>query len=169
MKFGLVTLFIPLLAGCVIAPSSKKEEFEAAPSSIDERIETASIEDYVVALPPFAYHEESVEQFVEQVRRARTEEKGNRGKGMDYLFVSGDGCWPSKDFVLNRDRRTLKIRVNNWEPGMTDYTETMRRVPGGWMRGPRIVIKTAEQAVVPNRSLEPTSHSISSIRSLEDS
>lgn len=145
MKFRLGTLLVPLLAGCVLAPSATKEKFEAAPSSIDERIETASIEDYIIALPPFAYHEESVNQFVDQVRRAREESKQNRGNGADYLFVSGDGCWPSKDFVLDRDRRTLKVRVYNWEPGMKDYTETMRRVPGGWMRGPHVEIKTAVQ------------------------
>jgi hypothetical protein len=146
MKFSLGTLLVPVLAGCVFAPSATKETFESAPSSIDERIETASIEDYIIALPPFAYHEESVNQFVDKVRRAREESKENRGKGANHLYVNGDGCWPAKDFVLDRDRRTLKVRVYNWEPGMTDYTETMRRVPGGWMRGPHVEIKTAEQA-----------------------
>ena len=31
------------------------EQFVSAPSAIDEQIEAATIEDYVVALPPFAY------------------------------------------------------------------------------------------------------------------
>jgi len=146
MKFKLGILLILLLAGCVLEPTVKEEEFVAAPSSIDERIDTASIEDYVIALPPFAYHEASVEQFAQQVRSARADGEENRGKRPDYLFVGGDGCWPSKDFVLDRERRSLKIRVYQWEPGMKDYTETMRRVPGGWMRGPRNEKKTAEQA-----------------------
>ena len=122
----------------------------AAPSSIDERIETASIEDYIIALPAFDYHEESVESFAANVRRARASQEENQGKGMDYLFVNGDGCWPSKDFVLDRQSRTLKIRIYNWEPGTTDYTETMGRVPGGWMRGPRIEIKRAAPGVPSN-------------------
>ncbi len=147
MKTLFNALLTAALVGCAFEPSAVKEEFVATPSVIDERIETASIEDYVVALPPFAYHESSVEQFEEQVRTAREMQTENRGKGLDYLFVSGDGCWPSKDFVLDRDRRSLKGRVYQWEPGMKDYTETMRRVPGGWMRGPHVEMKTAEQAV----------------------
>ncbi|HEX7260723.1 MAG TPA: hypothetical protein VF258_02825 [Luteolibacter sp.] len=147
MKILFSALFTASLVGCALESSAVKEEFVATPSMIDERIETASIEDYVVALPPFAYHESSVEQFVEQVRTARGRQTENRGKGLDYLFVNGDGCWPSKDFVLDRDRSSLKVRVYQWEPGIKDYTETMRRVPGGWMRGPRVEIKTAEQVV----------------------
>ena len=144
MKYRLGILLILLLASCALDPSATKKQFEAAPSLIDERIETASIEDYVIALPPFAYHEASVDQFIEQVKSARADENENQGKGPDYLFVNGDGCWPSKDFVLDRERRTLRIRVFNWEPGMKDYTETMRRVPGGWIRGPQVEMKTAE-------------------------
>ena len=131
-----------LLASCVMNPPGEKEEFVAAPSLIDEGMETASIEDYIIALPPFAYHEASMEQFAQQVRDARLNEEENRDKGADYLFVGGDGCWPSKDFILDRERRTLRIRVYQWEPGMKDYAETMRRVDGGWMRGPRIEVKT---------------------------
>jgi hypothetical protein len=150
MKFRLSILLIPLFASCALNQGAKKEVFVAAPNSIDERIETASIEDYIIALPPYAYHEASVDQFVEQVRRVRVDQEENHSKGPNYLFVNGDGCWPSKDFVLDRERRSLKIRVYQWEPGMKDYTETMRRVPGGWMRGPQIEVKTAEQAGASN-------------------
>ena len=144
MKILLSAILTATLAGCAFSPGPIKEDFVAAPSVIDQRIEAATIEDYVVALPPFAYHEASVEQFEEQVRRARADDEKNHGKGVDYLFVSGDGCWPSKDFVLDLDRRTLRVSVYQWEPGTKDYTETMRRVPGGWMRGPQVQIKTAE-------------------------
>jgi hypothetical protein len=137
-KWILCALLAPLLAGCVAAPDGGGERFEAAPSSIDARLDTATIEEYIIALPAFAYHEESVEQFAEHVRRARTEESKNRGKGSDELFVGGDGCWPPKNFVLDRGRRTLTIRIFQWEPGMKDSTETMRRVLGGWMRGPHV-------------------------------
>jgi hypothetical protein len=147
MKIYFCALITATLVGCAFGPSAVKEEFVAAPSVIDSRIETASIEDYVVALPPFDYHESSVEQFEEQVRTARGREDENRGKGLDYLFVNGDGCWPSKEFVVDRDRRSLKVRVYQWELGMKDHTETMRRVPAGWMRGPRVEIKSAEQDV----------------------
>ena len=160
MKSILGFIFIPFLTSCFLTPSAKNEEFESAPSTIDERLESASIEDYVIALPPFAYHEGSVEQFEEQVRLARRREAENRGKGWDYLFVNGDGCWPSKDFVLNRRSRTLRVRIYNWEPGTTDYTETIRRVPGGWMRGPQVKIETAEQAETRNPYQPPCPHAL---------
>lgn len=138
MKWILCSLLLAFFSGCVAGPDGGGERFEAAPNSIDGRLDTATIEEYIIALPAFAYHEESVEQFAEHVGRARSEESKNRGKGSDELFVGGDGCWPSKNFVLDRGRRTLTIRIFQWEPGMKDYTETMRRVPGGWMRGPQV-------------------------------
>ena len=145
MKTIFAAILCSVLGACAPTPATNQEKFEAAPSSIDRRLDTASIEDYIIALPPFGYHEESIEQFVEHVRRVRTSEDQNRGKGPDYLFVNGDGCWPSKDFVLNRSERLLTICVFDWEPGMPDTRHTMRRVPGGWMRGPSVVIKTGAQ------------------------
>jgi hypothetical protein len=132
-----LAIFVSLV-GCSFKNIGQEDAFIAAPSSIDDRIGTASIEDYIVALPPFNYHESSVEDFVNQVTRARTDSRENRDKGSNYLFVSGDGTWPSKDFILDRDRRTLKIRVYQWEEGVEDYTESLTRVPGGWIRTPRI-------------------------------
>jgi hypothetical protein len=144
MKLSLLSLLLLLLVSCVFTSGVKSEKFEAASSSLDERIETASIEDYIIALPPFAYHEASVDQFAQQVRASRFLLDENRGKGSDYLFVGGDGCWPSKEFKFDREKRTLKIRVYQWEPGTKDYSETMRRVPGGWMRGSRVEIDTGD-------------------------
>lgn len=144
MKFALLAILIPLLAACAAPPDSTHASFEAARSPIDSQIETASIEDYVIALPPFAYHEESVRQFKKRVLRARKAEPQNAGKEADFLYVGGDGNWPPKEFTLNRDNRTLSIRVFSWEDGVNAYTETMQRVPGGWIRGPRIEEKTQE-------------------------
>ncbi len=138
LRFALVALLMPLLAACASFPEMTDDPFEAAPSKIDSRLETASIEEYIIALPPFAYHEESVRQFKDRVMRARAEEKQNSGKETEYLYVGGDGSWPAKQFTLDRDNRTLSIHVFSWEPGIDDYTETMERVPGGWIRGPRI-------------------------------
>lgn len=145
MKTIFAAILCSVLGACAPTPSTNQEKFEAVPGSIDRRLDTASIEDYIIALPPFAYHEESVEQFAEHVRRSRAEQVENRGKGADYLYVNGDGTWPSKEFVLNRSRRMLTIRIINWEPGFPDTVETMRRVPGGWMRGLRVVMKTGAQ------------------------
>lgn len=152
MKNIAAIIITALFAGCATVPGGKAEVFEAAPSRIDQRIDTASIEDYILALPPFAFHEETVAQFAERVRGARASEKENAGMDRDSLFVRGDGSAPSKKFVLDRSLRTLTITSMNWEPGMTHDIVAMRRVQGGWMRGPRIDIKSAEQVVAPNRS-----------------
>lgn len=130
-----------------MTPSDRNETFVATSSPIDRTIESASIEDYILALPPFEFHEETVEQFADRVRSARKTEQQNYGKGGDYLFVRGDGSAPSKVFVLDRGQQMITIRSMNWEPGMTDDSMTMRRVPGGWLRGPRIEMKTGEQVV----------------------
>lgn len=113
------------------------EVFIAVPSRIDTIIDVASIEDYIIALPKFAYHEETEKMFWQRVRTARKVYAENHGKGSDFLFVGGDGCWPAKDFTLDRRSKTLTIRIYEWEPGRdaTITVHTMRRVPGGWMRG----------------------------------
>jgi hypothetical protein len=159
----ILSVFLTMIAvGCAFAPDTAKEEFVAAPGAIDERIESASIEDYIIALPSFAYHEESVSQFSTRVRNARNLEKRNKGKDANYLFVPGDGSWPSKAFYLDPDSGTLTIRIFNWEPLVKDYTETMRRVPGGWMRGPGIEIRDAKIDAPVTDKLSGLSPSLSS-------
>jgi hypothetical protein len=137
VRCALVCLLIPLLVACASPPSGDQGSFEAAPSRIDSRVGTATIEDYIIALPPFAYHEESVRKFKNRVIRARADESLNDGKEADYLYIGGDGTWPPKEFTLDRDTRTLTIHVFSWEPGIDDYTEIMKRVPGGWIKGTR--------------------------------
>ena len=136
-------IVIGLFGGCSSMPGGSGA-FVAEPSPIDQRIDAASIEDYILALPPYAFHEESVEQFTERVRHARTTLKENVGKSSDYLFVGGDGSSPSKEFTLNRDARTLEIRNFNWEPGLQDDAVTWRRVSGGWLREPHTIMSDAE-------------------------
>ena len=126
-------------------PGARNETFVAMTSNVDQMIDSATIEDYILALPPFEFHDETVEQFTERVRSARKTEKQNFGKARNYLFLRGDGSAPSKIFVFDRRRQILTIRSMNWEPNMTEDSMTMRRVPGGWMRSPRIAMKTAEQ------------------------
>jgi hypothetical protein len=143
MKLIFAAVVGSLLVGCAHGPGATREKFEAAPSSIDARLDTAPIEDYIIALP--LHREGGVEQFEEQVRGSRVEKKENRGMGADYLFVGGDGSSAAMAFSLDRGKRLMTIRKYEWEHGWPDTMETMRRVPGGWMRGPIVVVKTAEQ------------------------
>jgi hypothetical protein len=153
MKYFIMALWISLLTNCVTGSKAIGELFVAAPSSLDDRLDTASIEDYIIALPPYAFHEESVDSFVDNVKRSRGEADKSRGSDPNFLFVGGDGCWPSKDFTLDRKTRTLHVRIYNWEPPWENTISilTMRRVPGGWLRSPQTDIPKeqleAEQAV----------------------
>lgn len=145
MKLLIAIIVTGLLGGCSPMPSVQRAAFVAAPGSIDQRIKTASIEDYILALPPYAFHEESIEQFTERVRQARASEKRNHGKSRQYLFVGGDGSSPAKEFTLNRGARTLEIRSFNWEPGLQEGSETWRRVSGGWIQGSSIGMDLAKR------------------------
>lgn len=138
MKKFAVIIFTGHLASCSTTSSFRGETFVAAASPIDQRIDSATIEDYILALPPYEFHEETAKQFSERVGNSRKTEKQNFGKPRDYLFVHGDGSEPSKVFILDRARQVLTIRSMNWEPGMTEDSITMQRVPGGWMRISRI-------------------------------
>ncbi len=140
-----------LCVGCAVSPKVTEEAFVEAPSAIDQTIKTAAIEDYILALPQFEFHEETVEQFRERVRGARSDDARNRGRDRDSLFVSGDGSWPAKDFTLDRSSHALRIFVYPGGVDSSPFETTMRRVPGGWMRGPTVKNPNAEQAVGGNR------------------
>lgn len=147
MKSPIATLLaLFFCSSCTFNTVARTETFEVCPSLIDVNLDRATIEDYITALPPEGFHEAPVESFRSTVRDARTSEPKNFGKDRDSLFISGDGCWPSQDFTLDRNTKTLRIRVNAWEPEEAPYEITMRRVPGGWMRGARRELTNAEQA-----------------------
>jgi hypothetical protein len=148
MKNIVMTLWLAVLTCCATSPYTSKESFEAAPSTIDNHLDKASIEEYIIALPPFAFHEEPVESFALNVVRSRRNQAKNKGKDDNYLYVGGDGCWPAKDFTLDRKNRVLHIQIFHWEPPMEDTVSilTMRRVPGGWMR--------AQKTNIPKEQLE---------------
>src|SRR4051812_45992684 len=116
---------------CVTHQPTEARSFEAAKSPIGQQRDP-SIEDYILALPPYAFHEGPVSSFAATVRRARALPQ-NQGKSRDYLYCPGDGTWPEKVFVLDRPSRRLTIQVGAGpEPEAAPYTTTMRRVRGGW-------------------------------------
>ncbi len=124
-----------ILTACQTTPPAPRESFAAAPARLDAFIGNASIEEYILALPPYAFHEQSVEGFARSVREARTTQPQNAGRSADCLSLPGDGTWPAQEFFLDRSRRTLTIRIHSAEPRTTVETVTMQRVPGGWLRG----------------------------------
>jgi hypothetical protein len=63
-------IFAGVLAGCALTSSERHETFVAAPSPIDRMIDSATIEDYILALPPFEqaasrshYHRSRLDDF----------------------------------------------------------------------------------------------------------
>lgn len=136
MNLQCIAIIVALLGcGCAIESRATRESFVAATSSIDEDLNEAAVEDFIVALPS-TFHEESDKLFRETVHKARVNDPKNVGRDRDSLYLQGQGANSSMDFLLDRKTSTLKIRVYCWEPGTTPYETTMRRVPGGWMSGP---------------------------------
>ena len=124
-------LFIP--ASCASHRHADRQEFIATPGPI-EQLRDPSVEDYVLALPAYSFHEEIVPLFTERVRTARTLPE-NQNRSRDSLYLPGDGCWPAKEFTLDRPSRTLTIFVHGGSLAEeVPYTTTMRRVENGWIR-----------------------------------
>lgn len=115
--------------------TTNKEHFEAAPSSIDKQRNKASLEEFILALPPYSLHEETVEGFRERVYREHKEQQAKH----DEMHLSGDGCWPSKDIKLDRTTSTLYILSYPGPEPDSEYTlHLWRRVRGGWEYGNHI-------------------------------
>jgi len=132
-------IFVLLLGGCHTSVT-RGDEFTKAPSDIDGRLDQASIEDYILALPANRFHEESVEQFAERVRSARSLPE-NKNADAEHLFIPGDGAYPPRQFTLDRRTRTLGIedlRIHDFEelsdePPYDLKLQQLQRVPGGWI------------------------------------
>ncbi len=123
-------LFASLLVACA---GDRSREITNQETPREEWSASASIEEYILALPAYEFHEETVESFSVSVRHARRLPE-NRGKSPDYLFVPGDGTWPAKEFFLDRATGRLTIKVHPGpEPGSKGYTTVRRRVAGGWI------------------------------------
>ena len=120
-------------AACETHRPAARHSFVAAPSQIDHQ-RAPSIEDYILALPPYSFHEETVPSFAARVRSARSLTE-NHGGSSDYLYCPGDGTWPTKEFTLERASQRLIIHVHEGPGPTAPYTTTMRRVSGGWIRG----------------------------------
>ena len=125
-----------------------KEQYVSSPAAIDSFLDRATVEDYIVALPPYSFHEAPSEWAIHHARTARYSHLKNTGRSKDSLYLSGDGCWPAQEFFLDRKTKTLVIRVYTYEPGEDPYEYKMRRVTGGWMRGPhrRISARVQERS-----------------------
>jgi hypothetical protein len=111
------------------------ETFIAAQSSVDRNLNEASIENYITALPPNAFHSDSVEQFRKRVSKARPSNDNDKLTGRDFLFLQAAGENPPMKFFLDRATRMLTIEVYSTKRGEKPYEVTMRRVSGGWMEG----------------------------------
>jgi hypothetical protein len=129
--FPLIFLMFGLSA-CATRLANELSASVAAPSAAHQQPDS-SIEDYILALPAYSFHEEDVASFTARVKGARALPQ-NKNKGSDYLYVPGDGCWPAKEIMLERSTQRLTIQFRDGRgPGAVPYTTTMRRVSSGWL------------------------------------
>ncbi len=112
----LLTVF---LIGCQI--SQRNKEYKIKNHHSKNELENQSLESLILALPKFRYHEESAEDFKVRVMSAR---KGfhNIGKDENFLYVTGDGSFPPKEFKWNKTSKTLTVKsfANEIDPSITD-------------------------------------------------
>jgi len=104
---------------------------EKSPSPIDRHIETATIEDYILAVPIHRLHEGDRKGFEAAVRNARSLPE-NRGLPADELYLPGDGSMGPHKFILDRNSRTLEVRVIGTGEEFPASTSLYKRVRSGW-------------------------------------
>lgn len=104
-----------------------------SPDPIDRRIDSATIEDYILAVPPNELHEGSRAGFEQTVRSARALAR-NQSRPADELYVPGDGARGPYEFTLNRDSRTLGASFVGETEDAPPHVIQYQRMPGGWLR-----------------------------------
>jgi hypothetical protein len=89
------------------------------------------IRSIILSLPEFRYHEESRDDFEKRLRRSGALPQNRRTSG-NYLYVSGDGTFPPKEFTWDQNTSSLTVKVlgNDVDPPQLDK---WRRVKDKWM------------------------------------
>jgi len=130
MKLKRLAVFLcTILAGCGLNPAHEggaRLEVAAAARSL----KNTPIEECILELPPFRYHEEKREEFVARVRSARALTQ-NDGRSRDYLFVPGDGTSGDKEFSLDRGAGILVVKIGAAD-GASGGIDTWKKEPHGW-------------------------------------
>jgi hypothetical protein len=80
-----------------------------------------SLESRILALPKFRYHEENVDAFRARVIAAR-KDSHNVGKDKNFLYITGDGSFPPKEFTWNENSQELTVKSmgNEVDPSRID-------------------------------------------------
>ena len=147
-----VFLCIPCLWSCV-QPSvhDHPEKFVASKSISGLSVETSSIREFVFGLPPFSYHEASLEAAHDAIGKQEVSSRMFQGRSLESIRYEGDGSAGASTFYLDRNLRQLWQYYHAWEPFSSDSISRYRVVEGGWMVSQYDATETdrAEQAVSP--------------------
>ena len=113
------------LSGCGIGSSVS--------GPLDRNLDKAPIEAYILALPAFAFHEESASDFRMRVMSSKSIRRGGT-ENPDFLHCEGDGSYPVREFTLDRASHTLTIKSLPGEGPTSGNTVAMKRVAGKWIK-----------------------------------
>jgi len=133
-KATYIALFFAALSSCAPTKADYSAHYLESPSPIDRNFDSATIEDYILAVPIYRLHEGTREGFEEAVRTARLLPQ-NQGKPANELYLPGDGSMGPHEFSLNRESRTLTAKVigDRADEVSPSSTDSYQRVPGGWL------------------------------------
>ncbi|QJE96812.1 hypothetical protein [Luteolibacter luteus] len=121
-----------LFISCASTEAPLTYHYMKSPDPIDRRIDSATIEDYILAVPPHELHEGSRAGFEQTVRSARALPR-NQIRPADELYVPGDGAMGPYEFTLHRDSRTLDARFVGETDDAPPHVIQYQRMPGGWL------------------------------------
>ena len=128
----LVSGLLVLILSCATTHKPPGPGFLRSPDPIDRKIGSATLEDYILAMPAYQLHEGDRAGFEATVRNARTLPR-NQGRPADQLYVPGDGGTGPHEFSLDRASRTLTIRSIGIGDDTPPSTSRYQRIPGGWL------------------------------------
>lgn len=131
MKALLLPALCCLLFSCASTEKPQDPGYLKSPHPIDRKIESATIEDYILAVPAYTFHEGDRAGFEKTVRNARALPQ-NQGRPADELYVPGDGSAGPYEFVLDRGSHALNARYVGRNAETPPHTIRYQRIPGGW-------------------------------------
>lgn len=104
----------------------------SATQPLDPFWQTCQLKKIILSFPAYALHEESVEEFRQDIEKATVGKDPVTGK--EYLDWPGDGCHTSATYILDRTEQTIDIvrHYNGFESIPGSLCTPYRRIGKIW-------------------------------------
>jgi len=116
----LATSAFCILLACSCTATRTHGRDETARRTESQVRESLSIKDLIASLPPYSYHEGSIEGAQKWLRNVTIERTELNGITCDSVLFPADGCRGATRFYLDRVAGKYWERYYEWEPGSSD-------------------------------------------------